>query len=310
MLSKKVCETCGKEFEIKQKGKPNRYCSILCYRQAWKNGKYRYVNIMKIKNRFTCSYCGKEVIGSKSKKRNGESSEYIFCNRECYDKYRRLNSDKRCLHCGKHFVAIGVKKKAQFCDDICRRAYFAQKSYIICAVCGQVFYPWSFDKSRDSVIMSKEVKTCSKKCRKIYAERQEAIRRNKISIAFTGEKHPNWHGGILAYRGHNWHRQRRLALIRDEYKCQICGLTNKENLRRWKASLEVHHKIPYLFFDGDYKRANDLSNLITLYQNCHTEVEWKYKREHRNEYKEHTAYQKKLQGIRYRSRERSQLYCE
>ncbi len=52
------------------------------------------------------------------------------------------------------------------------------------------------------------------------------------------------------------------ALERDNFTCQICGMTEEEHLKKWDCSLIVHHK------DGngrDMKNPNNkLSNLQTL----------------------------------------------
>ena len=299
MKLKKICEICGKEFDEKPR-KTNRFCSVECYHTAMRKGLYKYVTDSRIIHRYKCSYCGADVIGSKRKKRNGEDADHIFCNRDCYDKYRRLNSERNCKYCGKIFIAIRDKKNAQFCNDTCRRAYFAQQTLTPCVICGQMFYPWVYEPSRDTILLDISVKTCSSKCRKKYHEQQELVRRDKISKAFTGEKHPNWEGGTTCYRGENWHRQRRLCLIRDNYTCQKCGLKKhktKDNCKR----IEVHHKIPYLFFNGDYEKANDLSNLITLCHKCHAEEEWKFRKENKNEYQKHISFKKELQSFRHRS---------
>ena len=281
---KKNCEICGKEFIVRPH-KTNRFCGLDCYHKAQAKGLYKYQFDKIRKNRFVCDYCGKEVLACKSKKRNGELSEHIFCNRTCYDNYRRLNTDKTCKYCGKHFVAICAKKKSQFCDDNCRRAYFTQKALSYCLNCGQAFYPWTFDIKRNAIALDREVICCSEKCAKEYHARMEEVRRNKISIAFTGSKHPNWAGGRNQYRGENWSRQRYLARKRDNNICQICGISQKQAKRKYKSGLQVHHKIPYIFFSDDYIKANSLDNLILLCGACHQKEEWKYRKEHEDEYK-------------------------
>ncbi len=211
-ISSKSCEICGTVFLIKNISKPSKYCSLNCYHDAQRKGDYKWQSEKRIKNRFVCAYCGKEVIKNKRKKRNGETADYIFCNRECYDRFRKLDSERTCKYCGRTFIALNDKKKAQFCDDTCRRAYFAQKATCYCMNCGQIFYPWTFDKQKGTVILDKEVKTCSPRCKKEYHKKAEVLRREKISGAFTGSKHPNWQGGMTEYRGDNWAHQRFLAM--------------------------------------------------------------------------------------------------
>ena len=65
--------------------------------------------------------------------------------------------------------------------------------------------------------------------------------------------------------GPNWGIQKRKALGRDEYRCTKCG---------GKLGIAVHHKRKARFFvvDNvfDYEKANDLDNLTTLCNSCHT----------------------------------------
>lgn len=68
-------------------------------------------------------------------------------------------------------------------------------------------------------------------------------------------------------RGANWRAQSRLARERDKHVCRICGS------KAGKKKLDVHHIIPFKEFNGDYLTANQLSNLITLCRQCHTNVE-------------------------------------
>lgn len=278
MSLKSHCKICGKEI-VMTPSYLRKYCSHTCYQKAVKLGLYNYVGQKKIKNRYVCSFCGKEVIAMKRKKRNGETAEHIFCDRNCYNSFRKLNSKRNCKYCGKEFEALNDKKHAQFCDDTCRRAFFAQKTMKYCVVCGQSFYPWFFDKRKGTLILKTEINTCGDKCEKLNRKNNELLRRKKISFAFTGEKHPNWQGGLSGYRGKNWTHQRFLTKIRDKFVCQKCGMTQKRSLKEFGESLEVHHIIPYREFT-DYKKANDLSNLITLCKSCHQKAEWEYRKEH------------------------------
>jgi len=91
--------------------------------------------------------------------------------------------------------------------------------------------------------------------------------------ARSGERNSNWRGGRPHYRGADWHKQRRLALARDDYKCQRCGVKQEELDRE----LTVHHILPY--HDGG---TNDLSNLVTLCMTCHFKVEPRYRRPQKN----------------------------
>jgi len=64
-------------------------------------------------------------------------------------------------------------------------------------------------------------------------------------------------------RGPNWQRQADAARKRDKYTCRDCGRV------QYQPRLDVHHLIPYRSFNGDYKVANRLSNLISVCRICH-----------------------------------------
>ncbi len=56
-------------------------------------------------------------------------------------------------------------------------------------------------------------------------------------------------------------KKRTEILERDNYTCQICDMTQKQHLKKYKRSLEVHHK--------DHNRNNNKnSNLQTLCKLC------------------------------------------
>lgn len=95
--------------------------------------------------------------------------------------------------------------------------------------------------------------------------------KEKMRLAQLGEKGHNWKGGKTSERFKNgWKQQRKKALERDNYICQKCGNTKKENI----IELDVHHKVPFRCFK-DFKSAHNLENLITLCRKCHLSEESK-----------------------------------
>ncbi len=70
-----------------------------------------------------------------------------------------------------------------------------------------------------------------------------------------------WNSSPNQY-GPNWKQIRNQVRERDEYRCQMCG-----NAEEGKEH-NVHHRTPLRAFD-DLKKANKLSNLITLCASCH-----------------------------------------
>jgi len=171
---------------------------------------------------------------------------------------------KICENCGKEvykYQSQIKKSKMIFCSQKCQHEWRTGKTgtinnpkgiYKECAFCGKPFYVYP------SEISTK--KYCSSECKYSY-ERREGVH--------AGANCNFWRGGFDEYRGENWHYQRDLARERDHNTCQECGLSSTE------AGYEmcVHHKIPFRFFNGDYIKANDLSNLICLCRRCHQKQE-------------------------------------
>ncbi|WP_049970837.1 homing endonuclease associated repeat-containing protein [Haladaptatus cibarius] len=73
--------------------------------------------------------------------------------------------------------------------------------------------------------------------------------------------------GAIDY-GPNWPEQRELALERDRYVCQDCGISDDEQREAIGEGLHVHHLKKRRKFDS-YKKANQLKNLISLCRSCH-----------------------------------------
>lgn len=117
-------------------------------------------------------------------------------------------------------------------------------------------------------------KLCSDVCkREFYRTDQE--RKDKISAAFTGAKHPLWRGGLAAVnshsrRGQGWERIAERVRSRDGFKCRECGMSQEANGKK----LSVHHRKPYHDFETS-NEANQLNNLISACVHCHGKLEAK-----------------------------------
>ena len=87
---------------------------------------------------------------------------------------------------------------------------------------------------------------------------------------FAGPNNPNYTGAVDAhkkYYGPNWRAQRRKARKRDNYTCQVCGITEEE----YGQELSVHHITPFVFFES-YLEANRLENLLSVCEICHRKI--------------------------------------
>jgi len=66
--------------------------------------------------------------------------------------------------------------------------------------------------------------------------------------------------------GPSWQKQRRMALQRDNFTCQVCGSPERDRPHH------VHHKRAFRTFSSS-EEANQLDNLITLCPLCHRRAE-------------------------------------
>lgn len=87
--------------------------------------------------------------------------------------------------------------------------------------------------------------------------------RRKIGESHKGEKCNFWQGGI-SFEPYTIQFNRELKELirqRDNYKCQLCGMPECENIQK----LDIHHI--------DYDKKNCLpSNLVSLCKSCHAKI--------------------------------------
>lgn len=92
-----------------------------------------------------------------------------------------------------------------------------------------------------------------------------SLNKGKRFPQYSGENHPNWKGGLLDYRGGDWHYQRNKARERDKGICYMCGADE----RNYPSKFNIHHIVPYRV-----SHDNSLDNLMTLCDKCHTRMEY------------------------------------
>ena len=246
----RTCKYCGKE--LTHEDKRRKYCDRACYKADKKSDRYK-----------PCEICGSMFYLHYFDQR--------FCSKKCRLKAGWMNTDPTkktttiCEICGKSFSGW-VYRKRRFCSRLCANKNAARQpkpsarrpeKFITrpCARCGKLF--------TDHVIQfeTRNRKHCSLECA------HDALSENR-----RGKNNPNWTGGTAepdAY-GPNWERQKRKAKRRDSHTCQICGY--KSGGMRY---LDVHHIIPVKEFNGNWRKANALSNLVSLCRKCHILVEKK-----------------------------------
>lgn len=77
----KQCNICGRTFEVNNSGRPRKYCSDKCRKQAELQKQKKQRVIVK-----KCEYCGKSFNGNKKQK---------YCSQECYEKAHQDKMNKR-----------------------------------------------------------------------------------------------------------------------------------------------------------------------------------------------------------------------
>ena len=97
---KKICEVCGKEFEIlKCREYTAMFCSVKCKGKA------------KRRNKKICEVCGNEFYGRKYS---------IFCSSECSHNVQKKDKIKKiCDECGSSFEVFESGSDRKFCSKQC-----------------------------------------------------------------------------------------------------------------------------------------------------------------------------------------------
>ena len=184
----------------------------------------------------SCPICGQTFKPTKDRGK--------YCSIECYHRSKKVNHPKiymydKCILCGKHYIPIRANQS--YCSHECYTVSLRKLSQKPCAYCGKIM----FDIPKNI----KKRTYCSYVCN------------NKARF------HPKTQNYKIKYRGRNWKEQSEKARIRDNFTCQIC------QTYQVTPTLTVHHIKRYREFNGDYKSANELNNLITLCRSCHSKVE-------------------------------------
>jgi 5-methylcytosine-specific restriction endonuclease McrA len=203
-----------------------------------------------------CTQCSKELDVFPARLRKLKNGR-IFCSRKCKGEWSTgkplvKQEIKSCSVCNKDVYVsphYARKHKKFFCSPKCKNSYnFIDVS---CRQCRKIV-----SRRRVEVEIMKFGPFCSPKCFFIW---------RKENNVYVGEGNPAWKGGYSSPNyNYNWKRQRAKARKRDNYTCQDCGMTQQE----WGYFLDVHHIVAYDLFE-DPKKANDLSNLVTLCRRCH-----------------------------------------
>lgn len=146
------------------------------------------------------------------------------------------------------------------------------------------------EKLRDEEWLTKEYITNERSCNDIanelsvvggtvakYLRRKGIDVRDRSESIPTGSDHHNWKENASPVCGPNWEEQRLKARIRDQGRCQRCGIHDGKHLETANQVNHVHHIVPRSKYvtagELDYEKANRLDNLVTLCASCHQQVE-------------------------------------
>ena len=190
---------------------------------------------------YICEYCHNEF-----ERLPGTNDAHRFCSRKCSGIARPKKGMKICIceWCKKEFETW-PSRPGRFCSDQCRSEFGARQ-------------PKYVNRKPETMKIERICEVCEKH---FYTSKYQ------IELRQGGGRYCS-----ISCRGSNWDSQKRKALKRDDYSCQICG-HRRQIISITKNRIDVHHIKPYVLFDGDFEAANQLSNLITLCHTHHIQVE-------------------------------------
>ncbi|MGB0385863.1 MAG: HNH endonuclease [Ardenticatenaceae bacterium] len=224
------------QCDKKRVSKPvNKFCSLEC-----KNASLIVVE------RRPCATCGKDF-----KPKSSDPSRK-FCSKNCFFDSIRIPNQQPCHHCGNFFKPNTLTRDQKYCSYDCTHLARRKRIKKTCQHCGKTF--------DCQVCREKTQHHCNRRCR---------------AADIIGPNHPAWKGGTPNSYGPSWNQQAKKVRKRDGYRCQCCGISQKKLTR----SLDVHHIRPFKEFgyipgqNDNYKKANELSNLISLCGSCHRKAE-------------------------------------
>jgi len=259
MKVKRKCENCGKTFwrqRCHMKNSKHHFCSLECY-HIWRSTNHPRSTQLR------CDWCGKLILRPPC-----HVQKHNFCSRECYWAW---NNDQN-LQTQVARERYQGHKVASVCD-FCGKTIFMKRSHwerVEHRFCNQkCLIAWQEDRKTET-----HCDFCGKKlCRPPSLVREHNFCNWECWVkwqAQAGENHPAWKGGYEPYYGPNWQRQRARARARDQFVCQVCGISEKE----LGQELDVHHLIPFSRFETeDYETANCLANLRSLCPHHHHSLE-------------------------------------
>lgn len=230
-------------------------------------GEFRRVDV-------ECAACGDTISRRQSE---ADNTERNFCSAECQSDWLADNNTgedhplyeggegrQECDNCGSVFRKHDSKLRGDhvFCSVTCKAEWQSQhhtgknnpaynSTEVNCDQCGESIQRPAHVESSQSHHF------CSTSCYGSWRSKN-----------IVEESHHAWEGGQPEY-GNGWNTpKRRQVRVRDQARCQDCGMTESEHMDIYERKLNIHHITPARQFDDPQKR-NAVSNLITLCIPCH-----------------------------------------
>lgn len=267
----KSCIRCGATYHTWREA--STFCSMSCYRQhtAKKDIPCRVCGGLFKRRQGDENHCSPEC-GHESRRKEKLKKicaqcgklfyvppgyQYQIC---CGEKCGRLHAANTirqewptvsCPQCGKGFVRRGSDTRT-FCSLTCYRETLQPLVTLTCETCGA-----GYERKANRTAKSRY---CSRPC-----QTRAMAQNNRVSEP------------VPKRRGANWDDQSAKVRKRDKSTCQHCKRVKTDRYDYF----DVHHIIPYRLFNGDYKKANELSNLVLLCRSCHGKADKTYRRQER-----------------------------
>lgn len=234
------CQICNKTFYV-QKSAPNRkFCSKACYWFAMRKGKYASSSMTdETKHKISIALSKipkskehKKAISLSGKGRNPNSGSF-------QKGYSPWNKNKKGIsEKTRKKMRIAKLGKAQPKETIAKRT----------------------EKLKGHSVSKKT-------CEKLTIKAKQQWENPEFRESMTGESHPNWRGGCNPYSSLFNESLKKKIRERDNYICQLCGKTSKEEYIDINQELSVHH----IRYD---KNDIDPKHLITLCCSCHAKTHY------------------------------------
>lgn len=147
-----------------------------------------------------------------------------------------------CETCGEEFRYYPSVRDGQFCSNDCAGKPRRRQVELTCSGCEETF------------------------------ERRQSLDTEYCSMACWGQDNRVETSG---YYSTHWIKQREKALVRDDYRCTVCGIHDEEHRRRFGRGVEVHHIVPVRLFkiwEKPPEHAHLLRNLVTVCRTHHPDA--------------------------------------